>query len=68
MSKFGGLFARKAGILTKTNRQQMECSVVEGALETARKDFARLMREAMALQREQAAPDDPARLRPANAA
>jgi hypothetical protein len=46
----------------------MECSVVEGALETARKDFARLMREAMALQREQAAPDDPARLRPANAA
>jgi len=26
------------------------------------------MREAMALQREQAGPDDPARLRPANAA
>ncbi len=49
-------------------REQMQCSVVEGALETARKDFARLMREAMALQREQAAPDDPARLRPANAA
>ena len=38
--------------------EQMQCSVVEGALETARKDFARLMREAMALQREQAAPDD----------
>ena len=36
-------------------REQMQCSVVEGALETARKDFARLMREAMALQREQAA-------------
>src|SRR5215467_13652381 len=49
-------------------REQMQCSVVEGALETARKDFARLMREAMALQRERAAPDDPAQLRPANAA
>ena len=35
---------------------------MEGALETARKDFARLMREAMALQRGQAMPDDPARL------
>jgi crescentin len=49
-------------------RERMQCSVVEGALETARKDFARLMREAMALQRAQAAPDDPAGLRPANAA
>lgn len=49
-------------------REQMQCSVVEGALETARKDFARLMREAMALQREQAGPEDPARLRAANAA
>ena len=49
-------------------REQMQCSVVEGALETARKDFARLMREAVALQREQGQPDDPARLRPANAA
>jgi chromosome segregation ATPase len=49
-------------------REQMQCSVVEGALETARRDFARLMREATALQREQATPDDPARLRPANAA
>src|SRR5215831_18436783 len=49
-------------------REQMQCSVVEGALETARKDFARLMREAKALQRNQATPDDPARLRPANAA
>lgn len=49
-------------------REQMQCSVVEGALETARKDFARLMREAMALQRDQAVPADPARLRPANAA
>jgi chromosome segregation ATPase len=53
---------------TSLRREQMQCSVVEGALETARKDFARLMREAMALQREQAAPDDPALLRAANAA
>ena len=54
---------------TSLRREQMQCSVVEGALETARKDFARLMREAMALQREQQmAPEDPARLRPANAA
>ena len=45
-------------------REQMQCSVVEGALETARKDFGRLMREAMALQRERAAPHDPAHLRP----
>jgi chromosome segregation ATPase len=49
-------------------REQMQCSVVEGALETARKDFARLMREAMALQRDRAAPDNPARLQAANAA
>jgi ribosomal protein L16/L10AE len=45
----------------------MQCSVVERALETARKDFARLMHEA-ALLRERTAPDDPAHLRPANAA
>jgi DNA repair exonuclease SbcCD ATPase subunit len=38
------------------------------SIETARKDFGRLMREAIALQRERAAPDDPAHLRPANAA
>ena len=54
---------------TSLRREQMQCSVVEGALETARKDFACLIREAMALQREQQmAPDDPALLRPANAA
>jgi chromosome segregation ATPase len=53
---------------TSLRREQMQCSVVEGALETARRDFARLMREAMALQRQQAGPDDPALLRPANAA
>jgi chromosome segregation ATPase len=53
---------------TSLRREQMQCSVVEGALETARKDFARLMREATALQRAQMAPDDPAHLRAANAA
>ena len=53
---------------TSLRREQMQCSVVEGALETARKDFARLMREAVALQRAQTGPDDPANLRPANAA
>jgi chromosome segregation ATPase len=53
---------------TSLRREQMQCSVVEGALETARKDFARLMREATALQRAQAGPDDPGLLRPANAA
>ena len=53
---------------TSLRREQMQCSVVEGALETARRDFARLMREATALQRAQMAPDDPARLRAANAA
>ena len=34
----------------------------------SREDAARLMREEMALQREQAGPEDPARLRAANAA
>ena len=53
---------------TSLRREQMQCSVVEGALETARRDFARLMREATALQRAQMAPDDPARLHAANAA
>ena len=32
----------------------MERAVADGALETARKDFARVMREVMALQRNQA--------------
>jgi crescentin len=48
-------------------REKLERSVVEGALETGRKDFARLMREVMALQRSQQLPDEP-RLRAANAA
>jgi len=59
---------RNEELSVSLRREQMQCSVVEGALETARKDFARLMREAKALQRNQATPDDPARLRPANAA
>ncbi|HVV60403.1 MAG TPA: hypothetical protein VHD14_01460 [Pseudolabrys sp.] len=36
-------------------REKLERAVVEGALETGRKDFARLMREVLALQRRQAA-------------
>jgi chromosome segregation ATPase len=40
-------------------REQMERSVADGALETARKDFARVAREVMALQRSQAALEAP---------
>jgi chromosome segregation ATPase len=47
-------------------REKMERSVTEGALETARKDFARLMREVMTLQRDQMAKEP--RPRAANAA
>ena len=36
-------------------REKLERAMAEGALETARKDFARVMREVMALQRSQAA-------------
>ena len=35
---------------TALSQEQMERSVVEGALDTARKDFSRVMRELMALQ------------------
>jgi len=49
-------------------REKLERSVVEGALETGRKDFARLMREVMALQRIQMAAEDNSRPRAANAA
>lgn len=49
-------------------REKMERAVAEGALESGRKDFARLMRELMALQRGHNAADDPSTLRPANAA
>ena len=48
-------------------RERLERAVVEGALESGRKDFARLMREVMTLQRSQLSPDD-SRLRAANAA
>jgi crescentin len=49
-------------------REKMEHSVTEGALETARKDFSRLMREVMALQRQQSALEAAPRPRAANAA
>ncbi len=42
--------------------------MVEGALETGRKDFSRLMREVMALQRDQQEAENPAQPRAANAA
>ena len=44
-------------------REKLERSVVEGALETGRKDFARLMREVMALQRIQRRRKTPAAAR-----
>jgi len=50
------------------NREKLERAVVEGALETGRKDIARVMREIMALQRFQQAAENPAQLRAANAA
>lgn len=49
-------------------REQMERSVVEGALETARKDFSRVMRELMALQRKQTAEEPAPQPQAANAA
>lgn len=49
-------------------REKLERSVVEGALETGRKDFARVMREVMSLQRVQQAEEAPIELRAANAA
>ena len=49
-------------------REKLERSVAEGALETARKDFARVMREVMALQRSHQAAEDPTVPRAANAA
>ena len=36
-------------------REKLERAVADGALETARKDFARVAREVMTLQRNQAA-------------
>jgi chromosome segregation ATPase len=49
-------------------REQMERAVSDGALETARKDFARVAREVMALQRHQASLEAAAQPRAANAA
>jgi chromosome segregation ATPase len=49
-------------------REKLERAVVEGALETGRKDFGRLMREVMALQRGQQAAEDTAQMKAANAA
>ena len=49
-------------------REKLERSVVEGALETGRKEFSRLMREVMALQRIQMAAEEKSRPRAANAA
>ncbi len=49
-------------------REKLDRSVVEGALETARKDFARVMREVMNLQRLQEAEEPPVDLDAANAA
>jgi hypothetical protein len=49
-------------------REKLERAVAEGALETARKDLARLMRDVMALQRNQLTQDASAQPRAANAA
>jgi crescentin len=49
-------------------REKMERAVVEGALETGRKEFSRLMREVMVLQRNQQALENPVQPRAANAA
>lgn len=49
-------------------REKLDRAVVEGALEAGRKDFARVMREVMSLQRVQQAAEEPAPLNAANAA
>jgi crescentin len=49
-------------------REKLERAVAEGALQTARKDFARLMREVMALQRNKEAAAEVVRPCAANAA
>lgn len=49
-------------------REKLERAVVEGALETGRKDFARLMRDVMILQRNQQEAENPAQPQAANAA
>jgi crescentin len=49
-------------------REKVERAVVEGALEAARKDFSRLMREVMALEQQKIAREPLPVLRSANAA
>ena len=49
-------------------REKLDRAVVEGALEAGRKDFARVMREVMSLQRSQQAAEEPEVLEAANAA
>ena len=49
-------------------REKLDRAVVEGALEAARKDFARVMREVMNLQRLQQDAEEPTELDAANAA
>ncbi len=53
---------------TALQREQLERAVADGALETARKDFARVAREVMSLQRNQASLEAHAQPRAANAA
>jgi crescentin len=49
-------------------REKLDRAVVEGALQTARRDFSRAMREVMALQQSPASEDQPSPPRAANAA
>ena len=49
-------------------REKVERAVVEGALEAARKDFGRLMREVMALEQQKLTREALPELRSANAA
>ncbi len=49
-------------------REKVERAVVEGALEAARKDFGRLMREVMTLEQQKLAREPLPTLRSANAA
>jgi crescentin len=53
---------------TALRREKLERAVTDGALETTRKDFSRLMREVMALQRSQQQAETADQPRAANAA
>ncbi len=55
-------------LVAALRREKLERAVAEGALETARKDLARVMRDVMALQRSQAAQEPSTQPRAANAA